>query len=737
MGDIRKNLTLSAKLDDSQLRKQLEVLKKEMGKAFSVDTQSLADLKVAFKDIARELSAQLKEGIRQARNSGSGVGGTGPRVSNDEIQDAKYRAKKYRDDMRDQDRLFEREQRQKASQSDKDNRQRDKAIASEARAKQKQEQSEQRQQERLLAKEAAAKERERKKDEARYQNSLKNQVAANEKAFGSDYSKTPSDFAGAMDKFAGGTGGGEAPRGRGGLGRIGAGLAIAAAIGETYETVQGIRSTVAERNNRLSRDFEAGLGVEGISREAGRHRFSAGLFGGLAGAGAGAAAGAATLGGAGAILGSGAPVVGNLTLGALGAAVGGIGGGILGGIKGVYHGLSGQGELNTEQTRLLADAEARARSLSPMRQQLMAGGGLTGQTLTDQMMVGARQFGMSGEDTMQAMLQARDVLGNKGAAESFNQIMGNQRFLGIGAGTTANAIETLAGTGGEGRGAAANRQADVIKKGVAAGLDVSKSGKFLQTTMQFLQNTVGLGRVNTESATTGIANITAGLAGGGPVTDTTLQQAMSLSQMLTKESTSLEGLAGAGNLTGLQNIGAQAGGFDTGTLLALSKLQKNATEGDILDVLSKNTGGAQKGDLADQVKQIQAFKNSDIMGNFVGQVAPGNLGTFLTAQEMGGTTQDALARARAMQGGITPEGMQGAAAAIQGAQAEVTQAPEFQLDVAQFTRSTESAAIGLTTFTEVTTQMTAQMKKLLTDLSDAQKKFSDLSRQTGYGGIQR
>lgn len=745
MGDIRKNLTLSAKLDDSQLRKQLEVLKKEMGKAFSVDTQSLSDLKIAFKDIAKELSSQLKEGIRQARSSGSGVGGSGPRVSGEDVQDAKFRARKYRDDMRDQDRLFEREQRQKVQQSEKDSRQKDRTIAKESQARSKQEQAEQRAQEKAIQKDAQAKERERKKEEAakqreesKYDASLKKQMAANEQQYGSDYGKMPSDFASGMEKFTAGEIGAETSGRKGGLGaRVGAGLALAGAIGETYETIQGIRSTVAERNNRLSRDFESGLGVEGVSRAAGRGRFSAGLFGGLAGAGAGAAAGAATLGGAGAILGSAAPVVGNLTLGGLGAAVGGIGGGILGGIKGVYHGLAGQGELNTEQTRLLSDAEARARALSPMRQQLMAGGGITGETLTDQMKVGARQYGMSGEDTMQAMLQAREHLGNQGASESFNQIMGNQRFLGINAGTSAQSIETIAGVGGGSRSAAASKQIEVLKKGVAAGLDVSKSGKFLQSTMQYLQNTTGLGRLDTGAATTGFANVTAGLAGGGPVTDTTLNQALNLSQMMSKESTSLEGLSGAGNLMGLQNIGANAGGFDTGTLLALSKMQKNANEDDILSVLSKNTGGAAQGDLADQVKQIQQFKNSDIMGNFTNQLAPGNMGTFLTAQEMGGTTQDALARARAMQGGITPEGMQGAAAAIQGAQAGVQGAPEFQLDVAQFTRSTESASEGLKTFTTVTEQMTNQMKKLLTDLADAQKRFADLSRQTGYGGIQR
>ncbi len=655
MSDIRKNLTLSAQLDDSQLRKQLDILKKEMGKAFNVDAGSLNDLKSSIKDIAKEFGVQLRkelEGIRGARSKGA----------------------------------------QMAAKSD--------LNISEIGS--------------IQVKEMTV------------TNMIVNAMTVKGSAGGS-----------------GGTGGGAGvPRARGDEGGGGGSegpsdflaknktlIKMAAAGLGTQQMVSSIiniQQTMAERSNRLSRDFDAGLGVEGIARQAGRNRMGMAMTAGIGGGIAGGAVGAKIGGGIGSFFGPAGTAIG----GALGGIAGGIGGGMS-----AYMGTSNAvGELSKEQVQLLSDAEGRARQLSPLRQQLMAGGGISGDVMTDQMRVGARQFGMSGEDTLQSMMQARESLGNRGAAGAFNQIMSNQRFLGIGAGTSAQAIETFAGASGEGRAASTTKQAEIIKRGVAAGLDVSKSGRFLQTTMQYLQNTTGLGRVDTDAATNRIAGLAAGF-GGGEVTDMSLQQSMTLAQQLRKESGSMQGLSGAGNMLGVAGIGSQFGGFDTGTMLALSKMEANATDDDIMGILSQNQGGAQKGDLAAQVKAVRDFKNSDIMGNFVDQLAPGNMGSFLMAEETGGSTQDVLGRRRAMAGRLTPEALAGAGEALEGAKAGVTGSSEFQLDVAQFTRSTESAARGLETFTTITGQMVTQMKTLLDDLTAAQKRFDGMARQSGYTSI--
>lgn len=668
MADIRKNLTLSAQLDDSQLRKQLDILKKEMGSAFSVDAGSLNDLKASIRDIAKEFGATIRkelDGIRGPRSKQNAQSSGKTEMNIDEIGSIQVK-----------------------------------------------------------------------------EMTVTNMVVASMTVKGS----------------GGGNGGGG--NGRGGSGapenqddepkEPGAAdwlkknktmLAVGAASMAVKEGVGAfinIQQSMAERSNRMSRDLDAGLGVEGVAREAGRSRMGLASAAGVAGAVGGGLLGAKALGAAGSFFGP---------LGtAIGAGVGAVGGAAIGGISSYIGTSNAMGEMSKEQVQLLADSEARARAISPMRQQMMAGGGMNRDTLTDQMKMGARRYGMSGEDTLQTMLQARGVLGNKGAQESFNPIMENQRFLGIDAGTTAQSIETMAGAEGGSRSSAANKQSDIIKKGVAAGLDVSKSGKFLQNTMQYLQSTVGLGRADTDAATTRLANMTQGLSGGGDVTDTQLQQAQTLAQMLHGESSSIQGLSGAANLNQIQGISSKYGGFGTGTTMALAGLSSNAGEKDILDVLANGQDNGEVGknvDLNQAVKDIQSAKQKDATMDFMKQIAGGNnnlaIGALGAENNFQGnfTTESMLGRQRADNGQITPAGMQGAQEAIEGAKAGVTQSPEFQLDVAQFTRSTESAAKGLDTFTTVTEQMTNQMKKLLTDLEAAQKRFADMSRQTGYGGIQR
>lgn len=661
MADIRKNLTLSAKLDDSQLRKQFDILKKEMGKAFSVDAGSLNDLKASIKDIAKEFGAQLRKELEGVRSQ---KGRMAQSVSKGAI------------DMSDIGSMQVREM------------QVTNMIVNSM--------------------------------------TLKGAAAASGGGGGFGGSSAAGDKGGgSLSDFINNN--------KNSIRVAGVGLGIQRGVNSYINTQQ----IIAERNNRMSRDFESGLGVEGIARQAGRNNKTLAYTAAAGGAIAGGAAGAKIGGGVGAFFGGiGAPI---------GAGLGGLVGGIGGGVASYFGASNAAGEMSKEQVQLLADAEARARAISPMRQQMLAGGGISRGTLTDQMKTGARGFGMSAEETLQNMLEARESLGNKGAADSFSQIMGNKRFLGIGAGTSAQNIETLAGAGGESRASSANRQSDIIKKGVASGLDVSKSGRYLQTVTQFLQNTTGFGRVDTGLATDRLAGLASGF-GGGNVTETSLNQAQGLAQLLHGESSSIQGISGAANLNQIQKLGGQFGGFGTGTSLALAGLSSGAGENDILSILTEGQKNGEVGknvDLAQAVKSIQSAKNQDATMNLMSSLAGGNnnlaIGALGAEQNFQGnyTTESLLGRQRATAGAITPGAMTSAQEAIQGAKAGVTEAPEFQLDVAQFTRSTESAAAGLTTFTEVTTQMTNQMKKLMTDLEAAQKRFADQSRQTGYGGISR
>lgn len=659
MSDIRKNLILSAKLDDAQLRKQFEILKKEMGKTFSVDGGSLNDLKASIKDIAKEFGVQLKkelEGIRGQKGKMQG------QASSNKIDMSNITSIQ-----------------------------------------------------------------------------VKEMQVANMVVNSLTFKNGSGDNSGSSGPSGNGGDSSDENNGRGNrrnktLLKIGAaGLALQQGV----SSIINIQQTLAERNNRFSRDLDAGHGVEGIAREAGRSRFGMAVAGGAGGALAGGALGAKIGGGIGTFLGGPA---GTGVGGAIGAGIGGI----VGGVSSYLGTSNAVGELSKEQVQLLSDAEQRARSISPLRQQMMAGGGTSRGTMTDQMRMGSRQYGMSPEDTLQSMLQARETLGNKGASESFNQIMGNQRFLGISAGTTANSIETMAGASGESRSMMASKQSEIIKKGVAAGLDVSKSGRFLQTTAQYLQATVGFGRTDVDSATSRLANLASGF-GGGQVTDTSLTQAQSLAQMLQGESSSIQGLSGAANLNQVQGISSKYGGFGTGTSLALAGMSSNAKGEDILSVLSEGqrTGEVGKNvDLASAVKDLQAAKQQDSTMALMQQVAGGNnnlaLGAMGAESNFQGnfSTESLLGRQRAGQGNISG-GMMSAQEAIESAKSDVQKSPEFQLDVAQFTRNAESAGKGLETFTSVTEQMTNQMKKLLSDLEAAQKRFQDMSRATGYSGIKR
>jgi hypothetical protein len=658
LADIRKNLILSAKLEDAQLKKQLEILKKELGKSFSVDAGSLNDLKSSIRDIAKEFGSQLKkelDGIRSPNNKA----GTGQASSSNSSPNVNMSG-----------------------------------IGS------------------IQVKDMTV-------TNLVVQNMIGGAAASGQAPGGGG---SPSQSGGPPSQGSGG--GGFLSSNRGFLRALGAGVAIQQGVSSFVD----IQQMLAERSNRFSRDLDSGSGVEAISREAGRQKLglatTAGVGGALAGGYLGMKGGAA--------LGTAFGPLGTVAGGWIGA----LGGAAIGGARAFLGTSNAVGELSKEETQLLSDAELRALAISPMRQQLMAGGGISTGTMTDQMQVGARGYGMSPQETLQAMLQARQFLGNQGASENFDNIMGNQRFLGIEAGTTAGAIETFAGAGGTSRAAAGQAQADIIKKGVAAGLDLSKSGKMLQTMDQFVQNAVGFGRLDTDQAGTQVASFAKGFAGGGPVTDIALRQAQNYADVIRQQSSSTQGLAGAANIMGLQEIGASFGGFGIGTLLALAKLQSNPTEEDVLSVLSEGqrTGEVSKNaDLASAVKQVQKLKSEDQAALFIEDKLGKNLGGAFLAEERGGTMQDVLGQRRAREGGLTAADLAGAGGQIGAARGGVQASSEYKLDVALFTRSAEQAGKGLETFGSITNRLVEQMTTMLSDLKVAQGKFNSNAESIGYG----
>jgi len=536
------------------------------------------------------------------------------------------------------------------------------------------------------------------------QNHIQNKIAKNERMYGSDYSQTPSDFASAMDKFTNSQDGGrrigalgQALQGFNPSGMLQAGVAITGAGSAFY----GLKKLYAEREFREQEDLASGRYIESASRQAGRESLVPKAIGGVGGALAGGALGikgGAMLGGA---IGSIIPGAGTAVGAGIGGVIGGIGGVITGGLGGSAIMSNMAGEANVEQTRTLQAMMDEARRVSPLRQQAMAGGNLPTDVLNDIQSVGAKSTGYRPEETLQHLLTARGILGNKGAAGALQNLQEQQRFYGVDVGTGAKSIEALAGAGGTTRSNATAQQVEVLKKGVAAGLDVSKSGRFLQTTAQYLQESAGFGRVNTGAVTDRMAGFAKGF-GGGEVTDASLQQAKSLTDLVKQESTATGGIAGAGNITAIQDTFRKFGAeLDTGTMGALMNLSSDATEEDVKKILAntKRKGGGQA-DIAGMTKDIMEGKTGGIeaMMDKMGIQDP-NLRRMLASGERSIRTEEQIRLEEVKGMKLTPEDKKRAEEEMLSAKKGVQSSKEFQLSQNEAVLANDRALAGLSTFT--------------------------------------
>ena len=131
-------------------------------------------------------------------------------------------------------------------------------------------------------------------------------------------------------------------------------------------------------------------------------------------------------------------------LGPLGTLAGGVIGGAGGAIAGAIGASNLAGEVNVAKTKPIQEAFDRARGISPMRLQAMAGTNL-GTTGINTLQTQGTRAGYGPEETLQAFMSAKGALGGKGASEAMDDLLRRQRYLGISAGTGAQAIEAFAG----------------------------------------------------------------------------------------------------------------------------------------------------------------------------------------------------------------------------------------------------------------------------------------------------
>lgn len=405
---------------------------------------------------------------------------------------------------------------------------------------------------------------------------------------------------------------------------------------------------------------------------------------------------------------------------------------------------AGQNEIETRQTemRLALAAGGRARSMRDPRFNALRGGGVTGQQLTAAQMAGAdRGFGI--QETIDQFTEARQFLGNRGAANNIGAMQNIFNRTGVGVGAQAQAAELLTGTqGGQGYDRSVTQVQEILKKGVAAGLDTSKSGKFLQTTVNYIQQNQGLGDIDVGGVTNRMADFAQGFAGGGPVTGSNLRQAMQLAQMQRTESVSTSGLSGIGNIVGIQQAFQGAGAnLDAGTMLALTNLSQDADEDDIRTILRDadlgDITGEQRENLVGRV--MESRRGTQSRGANIA-FGPGNrnLSRFFRGRERGITTEQQIGaeeaeRMRSLNVGLRQRGL-----GPTGQLAEAPQGAEMASRIAEANQQQAAFVQGMEVMNTRTSDTAANLERLNKEIEKSVRAFRDfqstsVSRQGGGG----
>jgi len=569
MSEIKKELKLVASLDDSAFRKQIEQLKRSLGKEFSFGSQDLGDLTKSLDSIAKEFKKfheEIKKTLEGIRQEGSGARGGMPGSSN--IPGV-----------------------------------------------------------------------------------------------------TP------PSRPPGGGGGGDDDGFFGRKGGFRTGLGVAGLAGGAYTGIREIQEQLAKNQQQFVLDALSQGGTISRIGQGGRDS----LLGKLAGAAKGAGKGAAV----GGLAGSFVP--------GIGTAAGSIAGAVYGGATGFFGGAEEEARSRMLRNPAANEALQKARAMRGIRMEALSGGGVTGSQLNITQQQGAERFGFSPQETLQQFIQSRQFLGNAGASENMGTLQEMQRRLGISAGETAQTGEVFAGAERGSMSGGVSRSVEMLKRGIAAGMDASKTSQFLKTTASYVQQSIGLGTIDVGKVGESLQQLAGGFAGpGGNVTQVQLQQAATLQGQLKQESTSTRGLSGIGNIMAVQE--ALGPGATSEQLLAGSQISGEATSEDIMRIL-----GVDK-DKAEKLRQGKG--NALNKGMQAAGVAGSPMEFFMGARETGMTAEQFLGRKNAMDmmGPATP--------------AEAVQLPEGAMGTKELANTIQDA-------TKLQIEFSTGMKLLAEDTKDA------------------
>lgn len=360
------------------------------------------------------------------------------------------------------------------------------------------------------------------------------------------------------------------------------------------------------------------------------------------------------------------------------------------------------------QTAAARGALDVAKRLRSGRLDSLRGGGITSQELTELQLRGAAS-GFSSSDTVSQFGTLKGMFGSGPAGSTLMDLQNLANQTGISVNAGAEGLNTLLGSrGGQSLSTSNNLMIDTLKKGVAAGLDVSRSGKFLQTTAEFISSTQGLANVDAGSIATSLAEAARGFAAGGPVTDTALQQAQKFQTMTQQGSFSLSGLAGVGNIFGLKQAVPE---LTSQQLMSASLISSNASEEDIAKLLNISP------EQAAAVKQAKS-KNATVKGAGLLTSDPQMQAMIMALS--GGTPLEEAANtinvANQVTGGISTKGVS--------LKSGVENTPEFKNAVAEFSADQIAFQTGMRSMADESAKAAENLKILTTQLQESYLKLN-------------
>jgi hypothetical protein len=553
--DIKKQLILEVSLGTQKLKAEIDGLKKDLNRNMGGAQGSANDMQKA-----RQINQMYKERSKVQETTDRAYIQRQKEVSREQEKASKELAKlsmrKEREAKKEQERIqknTEREVKQNESVIEKEQMAKQRAEQKEAQRAEKQRQKDFNQEKQTIAQRYEFLKKKRLEDSIQQSQLDRTLTARAGRAVG----MSPGGARSLASNI-------------GGIGRAAGSLASGGASAVQFN--EYLQTLGASRRYEATSNLLSGQNISQYSKDYGR---SSNMFGqGLVGAG-GAFAGAKLGAGIGA-LGGGVP----------GALVGGLAGAAVGGIGSVLGYQEYRANRFQKETQPVQDAQNSAMGLNSQRLNMIKRGGSAALLNLNEAQGAAYGFAPGEANSQYETLQG--MLGNQGAASTITSARRLNMNTGASIQDSGQLLQSLQGGNRQGFGQNAMSLEMVVSRGMANGLDRSKTSKFLQETSNLIASTTGFAQLNTGSVTDRFTSLASSF-GNGTIDDTSMAQARDAFARQQQGSFARGGLEGLGNVLNMNDLsakyGLKVGGQDYSNLLGTSA---NARVEDILPALSSD-----------------------------------------------------------------------------------------------------------------------------------------------------